>query len=204
MVVVEGAVPCPTRGWRVCCNRCSLSSGEDVAQQPQYTVNPLRAPDCFFIQMRLFETWTVVQWRASGSDCGGTSNAVWPAVGSFYRGQDLQMSVFLVQSSLLSKYTPKYLYSSIMSTLTPLMETGDTGALFLFMSTPSSLVFATLSCRWFCSHQVTKLSITPLYSVSSPLLIHPTTGHHSVVYRVKREGERTVPCGSPVLPMAQM
>uniref|UniRef100_A0A3Q3X9Z5 Peptidase S1 domain-containing protein n=1 Tax=Mola mola TaxID=94237 RepID=A0A3Q3X9Z5_MOLML len=46
------------------------------------------------------------------------------------------------------------------------METGVTGALVLLRSTTSSLVFATFSCRWFCSQHVTKLFTAALWQVS--------------------------------------
>ena len=66
-----------------------------------------------------------------------------------------------------------------MSTLCPRMETRVTGVLVLLRSTTSSLVFVVLSCRWFSSHHVMKLSNTALFSASSPLLINPTTAESS-------------------------
>ncbi|XP_076870514.1 uncharacterized protein LOC143521500 isoform X2 [Brachyhypopomus gauderio] len=51
--------------------------------------------------------------------------------------------------------------------------------LSLLRSTTSSFVFVTLSCRWFSSHHVTKSFTVALYSSSSPLLIHPTSGESS-------------------------
>lgn len=41
-----------------------------------------------------------------------------------------------------------------------------TGVQVALMSISSSLVFATLNCRWFCSHHTAKLSTTALYSSS--------------------------------------
>ena len=68
---------------------------------------------------------------------------------------------------------------SVCVVWTPWMETGVTGVFALLRSTMSSFVFVTLSCRWFSSHQVTKLSTTVLYSFSSPFLMQPTIAESS-------------------------
>ncbi|XP_056291925.1 uncharacterized protein LOC130207369 [Pseudoliparis swirei] len=116
------------------------------------------------------------------------------------------------QFSRLSMETPRYWSSSTMSTSTPRTLRGVGAVAFLLKSTTISLVLATFSRRWFSSAHFTKSLTTALSSSSRPSLIHPTTAesseyfcrwHDSVlywkslVYRVKRKGDRTVPCGAP-------
>jgi len=83
-------------------------------------------------------------------------------------------SVFLVQSSLLSMWTPRYLFSSTMSTYVPLMEMGFGRVLCFLKSTTNSFIFVTLSCRWFSPLHSTNLSTTLLYSASWPLWTQST------------------------------
>lgn len=68
-------------------------------------------------------------------------------------------SVFLSQSSLMSVYTPS----------DPLR------------STTNSFVFATLSCRWFCSHNVTKFPTTALYPLPCLLTLADTSNYSRVI-----------------------
>ena len=94
------------------------------------------------------------------------------------------------------------------------MDTGRRCGFFLLKSTTISLVLEEFSCRWLDLHHLTKSSTRLLYSPSLPSLIQPTIAVSSEyfctwqspelcwksdVYKVKRTGESTVPCGAPVL-----
>ena len=76
-----------------------------------------------------------------------------------------------------------------------------------------SLVLLMFSHRWFCPVHSTKLSTSALYPSSCTSLIHQTTAMSlenlwgwdnlvlywkSVVYKVNRKGDSTVPCRAPV------
>jgi len=135
--------------------------------------------------------------------------------------QEIQSAhpLLVVQSSLLFKCTPNYLYSSTTPASSLMMSTGLLLTLVLLKSTTISLVLSTFKSKWFWLHQSTKLSTNCLYSNclysdSCPSLIHPTTAESSEnfcrwhdsewywkseVYWVNRNGDRTVPYGAPVL-----
>ncbi|XP_056266749.1 uncharacterized protein LOC130191099 [Pseudoliparis swirei] len=119
-------------------------------------------------------------------------------------------TMYLSSSIRYWSSSTRYWSSSTMSTSTPRTLRGGGAVAFLLKSTTISLVLATFSRRWFSSAHFTKSLTTALSSSSRPSLIHPTTAesseyfcrwHDSVlywkslVYRVKRKGDRTVPCG---------
>lgn len=105
----------------------------------------------------------------------------------------------LVHPEDTSVFSPVYyqwpvwgICSPPLSTFPPLMEAG-TGGFDLLMSTTSSLVFPTLSCRWFCSHHMTKLPTSSSSSVMhQPLQSCQETGENgrSEVEKAKRMKER--------------
>ena len=91
---------------------------------------------------------------------------------------------------------------------------GVGGAAFLLKSTTISTVYWTLSCRLLQLHQLCSRSIYLLYADSSPLKMRPTRVVSSanfrsltdgwrevqrLVYRENGAGDRTQPCGEPVL-----
>ena len=96
---------------------------------------------------------------------------------------------------------------------------GVSGAAFLLKSTTISTVFRALSSRMLQLHQLCSHSISLLYADSSPLEMRPTRVVSSanfrsltdgwrevqlLVYRENRAGDRTQPCGEPVLVELEM
>ena len=128
--------------------------------------------------------------------------ALAPLVHCFYGGRPLQ---FIIQ------HYPQVFAVSISP---PSMQTNWYGVLDLLKSTTSSLVLVVFRSKQFILVQPLKDSTRSLYSFSCPPRTHATTAvsseyfcmwHDSElylksdVYRVKRKGAKTVPCGAPVL-----
>lgn len=121
------------------------------------------------------------------------------------------LSVSRDQSSLLSRYKPKYLYFVTISM--PTLKTLTAGGLNLQKSTIMSFVLETLDIRLFLWLQLLKVFESfPVHSWYTPQWkCHPSIsewGRSQIciwsllyIYNVKSNGARTVPCGVPVCEM---
>ena len=131
--------------------------------------------------------------------------ALAPPVHCFYVGRPLQ---FIFQ------HHPQVFAGLSLSLSPPSVQTDWYGVLDLLKSTTSYLVLVVFRSKKLFLVQPQKDSTRSLYSLSCPTRTHATTAVSSDyfsmwqdselylksdVYRVKRKGAKTVPCGAPVL-----